>query len=84
MLQVGHYLCAIYHYILCYICVCAQLFSCVRLFLTPWTVALQAPLPMGFTKQEYWSGLPFPPPQDLPGPGIEPVSPVCQALQAGS
>ena len=42
----------------------------------PWTVACQAPLPMGFSRQEYWSGLPFPPPGDLPNPGTEPVSPV--------
>ena len=44
-------------------------------FATPWTVALQAPLSMGFSRQEYWSGLPFPSPGDLPHPGIEPVSP---------
>ena len=42
---------------------------------TPWTVACQAPLSMEFSRQEYWSGLPFPPPEDLPDPGIEPVSP---------
>ena len=42
---------------------------------TPWTVAHQAPLFMGFSRQDYWSGLPFLPPGDLPGPGIEPVSP---------
>ena len=46
-----------------------------RLFVTPWTVALQAPLPMGFPRQEYWNGLPFLSPGDLPNPGIEPVSP---------
>ena len=45
---------------------------------TPWTVALQAPLSMGCPRQEYWSGLPFPPPGDLPDPGIEPVSPALQ------
>ena len=50
-------------------------FSHVRLFMTPWTVALQSPLPMGFSRQEYWSELPFPPPGDLPNPGVEPVSP---------
>ena len=50
-------------------------FSRVRLFATPWTVAHQAPLSMGFSGQEYWSGLPFPPPRDLPNPGIEPQSP---------
>ena len=42
---------------------------------TPWTVAHQAPLCMGFSRQEYWSGLPFLPPADLPHPGIEPMSP---------
>ena len=45
---------------------CAQLLSCVQLFVTPWTVAHQAPLSMGFSRQEYWSGQPFPPPGDLP------------------
>ena len=44
----------------------------VRLFATPWTIAHQVPLPLGFPKQEYWSGLPFPPPGNLPHPGIEP------------
>ena len=42
---------------------------------TPWTAALEAPLSMGFSRQEYWSGLPFPPPGDLPDSGIEPLSP---------
>ena len=46
--------------------------SPVRLFATPWTVAHQAPPSMGFSRQEYWSGLPFPSPWDLPDPGIEP------------
>ena len=49
-------------------------FSCVWLFATLCTVVHQAPLSMGFSRQEYWSGLPFPPPGDLPIPGIEPVS----------
>ena len=48
--------------------------SCVQLFATPWTVARQAPPTMGFSRQEYWSGLSFPSPGDLPNPGIEPVS----------
>ena len=48
--------------------------SHVRLFATPWTVAHQAPLSMGFSRQEYWSWLPFPSPGDLPDPGIEPLS----------
>ena len=46
--------------------------SRIRLFATPWTVAGQAPLSMGFSRQEYWSGLPFPSPGDLPNPGTEP------------
>ena len=46
--------------------------SCVRLFATPWSVAPQAPLSMGFSRQESWSGWPFPPPGDLPNPGIKP------------
>ena len=49
--------------------------SHVRLFATPCSVAHPAPLPMGFSRQEYWSGLPFPSPGDLPDPGIEPRSP---------
>ena len=53
--------------------------SHVQLFVTPWTVAYQAPLSMGFSSQEYWSGLPFPPPGDRPNPGIEPRSPALQA-----
>ena len=50
----------------------------------PWTVANQAPLSMGFSKQEYWSGLPFPPPGDLPDPGIKFTSPTAPGLQADS
>ena len=53
--------------------------SCVRLFATPWTVAYQAPPSMGFSRQEYWNGLPFPSPGDLPNPGIKPGSPAFQA-----
>ena len=56
-----------------------NLLSCVRLVTTPWTVAHQAPPSMGFSRQEYWSGLPFPSPGDLPDPGIEPRSPTSQA-----
>ena len=48
--------------------------SCVPLFVTPWTVYCQAPPSMGFSRQEYWSGSPCPPPGDLPYPGIEPTS----------
>ena len=54
-------------------------FSHVQLFVTPWTVAHQDPLSMGFSRQEYWSGLPFPSPGDLPDPGIEPRSPTLQS-----
>ena len=56
-------------------------FSPVQLFVTLWTVALQAPLSVGFSSQEYWSGLPCPPPGDLPNPGIKPSS---LALKADS
>ena len=55
-----------------------QVLSCVRLFVTPWTVARQTPLSMGFPRQEYWSGWSFPPSRDLPNPGIEPTSPAWQ------
>ena len=51
----------------------------VRLLATPWTVAYQAPPSRGFSRQEYWSGLPFPSPEDLPDPGIEPRSPALEA-----
>ena len=50
----------------------ARTLSYIRLFVTPWTVAREAPLSMGFPRHEYWSGLPFSPPGDLPSPGIEP------------
>ena len=63
------------------VCVRAQWLSCVRLFATPWTVDHQAPLFMGFSRQEYWSGLPFPPPGDLPNTWIEPLSPASPALE---
>ena len=60
--------------------------SYVQLFVTPWTVAHQAPPSMEFSSQEYWSGLPFPSPGDLPDPGIEPGAPALQAdvLQSGN
>ena len=58
--------------------------KCVRLFVTLWTVARQATLSMGFSRQEYWSGLPYPPPGDLPDPGIQPTSSEAHALQADS
>ena len=56
-----------------------KLLSRVRLCVTPWTVAYQAPPSMEFSRQEYWSGLPFPSPGDLPDPGIKPGSPALQA-----
>ena len=59
-------------------------FSCVQLLGTPWAIALQAPLHMEFSRQEYWSWLPFPPPEDLLNPGSEHASPVSPALQADS
>ena len=53
---------------------CAQSLSRGQLFVTPWTLACQAPLSMEFSRQEYWSGQPFPTPGDLPDPGIKPMS----------
>ena len=62
----------------------AKSLSHVRLFVTPWTVARQAPLSMGFSRQEHWSGLPCPPPGDLPKPGTEPTSLSLLHWQSGS
>ena len=62
------------------IILCNKSLSCVQLFATPWTLAHQAPLSMGFSRQEYWSGLPFPSPGDLPNPRIKPRSPVLQVI----
>ena len=61
--------------VLPYVCVCILSHSLVSDSETPWTVACQAPLSMGFSRQEYWSGLPFPSPRDHPNPGYEPMSP---------
>ena len=61
----------------------AVVFSCfchVSVFTTPWTIAHQAPLSMGFSGQEYWSGLPCSPPEDLPDSGIEPTSPALHRI----
>jgi len=58
--------------------------SPVRVFATPQSIALEAPLSMGFSWQEHWSGLPFPSPGDLPNPGLELESPVSPALQSDS
>ena len=66
-------------------CLCVlSHFSHVQLFVTLWTGAHQAPQCKGLSKQEYWSGLPFPSPGDLPDPGIEPTAPETPALQADS
>ena len=76
----------IYIYIYIHACVCESS-SHVWLSATPWTVACQAPLSMEFSRQEYWSGLPFPSPGDLPDPGIKPASPCIpmpSALAGGS
>ena len=59
---------------------CLLVTQCVQLFVTPWTVGLQAPLSMGFSRQESWSGLPFPSLGYLPYPGIELKSPALQVL----
>ena len=63
---------------------CACVLSRVQLFVTSWTVAHQAPLSMEFSRQEYWSGLPYPSPGDLPDPGIELGSPALQAASLPS
>ena len=62
---------------------CAQTLSCVQLFAMPWTIDHQAPLSIGFSRQEYWSGLPFPPPGDLPDPEIESMSLITTVLADG-
>ena len=60
-------------------CVKVKSLSHVRPFGTPWAIDCQAPPSVGFSRQEYWSGLPFPSPEDLPDPGIKPGSPTLQA-----
>ena len=77
-----HFIRAATHWLLVHTCT-LSCFSHVWLFVTLWTVAHQAPLYMGFSRQEYWGGLPCPPPGDLPNPGIKPMSPISSAL-AGS
>ena len=61
-------------------CCVLSYFSHVQLFATLWIIVRQAPLNMGFSRQEYWSGLPCPPPGDLPNPGIKPTSLLSPAL----
>ena len=65
-------------------CAVLSRFSSVQFSAIPWFTALQAPLSMGFSRQEYWSGLPCPPPGDHPEPGVEPTSPESPGLQAKS
>ena len=72
-----------YYYGCCKLCMSGQLLSHVQLFAIPRTVACQTPLPLEFSRQEYWSGLPFPTPGDLPDPGIEPMSLMSPALAGG-
>ena len=71
------------HLMYIFVCMLSR-FSHVQLFATLWTIACQAPLSMGFFWQEYWSGLPCPPPEDLPDPGIEPMSLRSPELADGS
>ena len=67
-----------------FLCACVlSCFSHIQLFETAWTVVHQAPLFMGFSRQEYWSGLPFPSPEDLPNAGIEPMSLMSLELAGG-
>ena len=66
------------HNIINQLCMRARWVRRVWLFVTPWTVAHQIPLSMGFSRQEYWSGLPYPPPGDLSNPAIEPMSSTSQ------
>ena len=66
------------------LCCCCSIIKLCPTLETPWTVARQAPLSMGFSRQECWSGLPCPPPGDLPDPGIEAESPVSPALEVDS
>ena len=68
-----------FYHLHCCVCVLSR-FSYIRLCATPWTVVRQAPLYMEFSRQEYWSGLPFPPPGDLPNPGTELSSLISPAL----
>ena len=59
---------------------CMLSLSHVQLSVTPWTVACQVPTSVGFPRQEHWNGLPFPIPEDLSDPGVEPVSPALQVI----
>ena len=70
------------YYCIIFACMVSR-FSRVQLFVTLWAAALQAPLSMGFSRQAYWSGLPFPSPGDLPDPGTKPTSFMSPALAGG-
>ena len=78
-----HYIHSLFTPIFKLVCMLSH-FGCVHLFAATRMLAHQAPLTMRFSRQEYWSGLLFPPPEDLPDPGIEPSFPVSPALQADS
>ena len=69
----------VYNYIHIYIYICKYQ---ILMICDPWTIACQSPLSMGFFRQEYWSGLPFPPPGDHPNPSTEPPTPALQAVSA--
>ena len=77
------YMCQIFHVSSDEVSLCVCVLSCVLLFATQWAVAQQAPCSVGFSRQESWNGLPFPPPRDLPNPGMEPASLVSPALAGG-
>ena len=86
--EVGTIIVCVYVYVCVCLCVCARAhalshFSNVQFFVTPWTLALQSPLSMGFPRQEYWRRLPFPSSGHLPNPGPELVSPVSPVLDDG-
>ena len=90
MITVWCVFCQIFPFLYLYMCLYANMyawvlsrFSCVRLFVTPWTVACQAPVSIGFFRQEYWSGLTCPPPGDFPDPGVKPASLMSPALAGG-
>ena len=75
----NYYVCSVY-IVRLLLTLCVQVLSYVGLFVTPWTVARQAPMAIKFYRQEYWGGFPFPTPGDIPHSGTEPTSPVSPAL----
>ena len=78
--QGSHFICCLSDPVTISLRACAQPLCHAQLFATLWTIAHRVPLSMVFSKQEYWSGLPFPTPECLPNPGIQPVSPLSLAL----